>query len=222
MHSKIQHFFSAGRRYKNLHTVTVIAFALLIVEKLMSSMTYADVTGELHFTFSLRVTDLIYIGIYVTVTLLLLLKMKYAYILIPDSLLFGMKLYTIAVSTATLASYEQISLLSELDLIEQLTESFAFALFLTVFFFGKLSHSRKAAIRCPVICLAVLTFCLPTTVAFEALKVFVEESVYHMSLRIELLYFIKGVANEMFLDLPYALLVLLAFFEPKHNAGNKA
>lgn len=218
IYNKIASFLSGGRHYRNLHTATVIMFAFLIFEKLISSMTSADNDGEIYFTFSLGIADLIYVGIYVTVTLLLLLHVKYAFVLIPDSVLFGMKLYTLAASVITLFSYDRITLLSELNLIEQVAEGAAFALFLTVFFCGKLSHNKKFKHHCPIICLGVLAFCLPATIAFEALKVFVEESVYHMSFRVEMLYFIRGVANEMFLDLPYALLVLLTFFEPEHTA----
>ena len=218
IYSKIKSFLSNDRHYRNLHIATVIAFAFLIVEKLISSVTFADNSGEIYFNFALRIADIVYLGIYIAVTLLLLVKAKYKYVLIPDSVLFAMKLYMLLASAATLISYERINLLSELNLIEQMTEGFAFALFLTVFFCGKLSHSKKAKRLCPVICLAVLTFCFPATVVFEAVKVFIEENVYHMSLRMEILYFIKGVANEMFLDLPYALLVLLTFFEPEPTA----
>ena len=217
MYDKIKSYLSKETRQKNLYVVTVCMFVFLVLEKLLSGLSLSSLTADFTLVFSLGLSDVVCLVVYITVTLLLILKVRYKFILLPDSVLFSVKLYALATAVIKLVSAPKIGLLTELSLIESVTEGFFFALFLTVLFIGKLTSNKKAKHTAPVVCLAILALCLPATVAFEVIKVFVEESVYNFPVSVEIFLFAKGVANEIFLDLPYALLVLLMFFVPQKN-----
>ena len=218
MYDRISTFLSKGTRQKNLYTVTVCMFVFLILEKLFSGI----IPGENYLSFSLGPDDLVYVAVYTTVTVLLAVKVRYKFILIPDSVLFCLKINTVISGLINLASVSKVGLITELSLIETLTESIFFSAFLTVLFIGKLiPGAAKFKRLCPLLCLGILTVCFPATVTFEALKIFVEEQYYSFPLHTEIFLFIRAVANEMFLDLPYALLVLLMFFVPHSNLKKK-
>ncbi len=217
MYSKIQKFFEGEKRQRNLYIATVCAFVFLIMEKFTASMTDITLTGGIQVDFSFGIKDLICVCVYVCVSALLLCGVKYKYILIPDSVLFAIKLHILIMSTVELFSVEKIGLLTELTLIETVTESLFFALFLTVLFVGKLTSNARFKRTCPFLCISALAVCLPATVVFEAIKVFVEETYFHLPLSFAFLIFIRNLVNEMCLDLPYALLVMLMFFVPQNK-----
>ena len=184
-------------------------------------MTGIDLTGGIRFDFSFGIKDLLCVCVYVAVSVLLLLRVNHKYILIPDSVLFAIKLHVFISGFFTLIVKEKITLLTELSLIENVTESFFFALFLTVLFIGKLTKSKRFKRICPFLCLGALAICFPATIVFESVKVFIEETYYHLPLSFAVLIFIRNVANEMFLDLPYALLIFLMFFAPQNKTKSE-
>ena len=222
MNKKIENFLAKERRGQILFVLTVCAFGFLIVEKFAASMTNITLDGGIRLDFSFGIKDLICICVYVAVTLLLILRVKYKFILIPDSVLFAIKLHIFIMNAISLFSIEKISMLTELSLIETVTEGFFFALFLTVLFIGKLTSNSSFKKVCPFLCIALLAVCFPATVAFEAIKLFVEDTYYHLSFSFTVLLFIRNVANEIFLDLPYALLVMLMFFVPQKHPSATA
>ncbi len=217
MYGKMQRFFENEKTQRNLYIATVCAFAFLIVEKFATSMTDITMTGGIQVDFSFGIKDLICMCVYVCVSALLLRGVKYKYILIPDSVLFAIKLHILVMSLVNLFSVEKIGLLTELTLIETATESFFFALFLTILFTGKLTSNVRFKKICPFLCIAALAVCLPATIVFEGIKVFVEETYFHLPLSFTVLIFIRNLLNEMCLDLPYALLVMLMFFVPQNK-----
>jgi len=216
MYDRVSAFLSKGRRRKNLYIATVVLFAFLAVEKAFFCLGIGLTMSGLTFSHQPDISDILSLLVYTTVTLLLIAKVKYKYILIPDSLLFCLKLNVLISSIISLTELSRLGLLTELSVIEHLVEAFFFAFFLGILFAGKLvPETSKFKHICPFLCLGTLAVCLPATIAFEAVKVFVEETVYNFSISIEVMWFVNGVLQEMVLDLPYALLVLLMFFSEK-------
>ncbi len=216
MYDKISSFLSKGRHRKNLYIATVVLFAFLAIEKAFFCCGIGLTMSGLTLSHQPNVSDYLSLLVYTTVTALLIAKVKHKYILIPDSLLFCLKLNMLISSVISLTHASRLGLLTELSVIEHLVESLFFALFLGILFTGKLvPETSRFKHICPFLCLGVLAVCLPATVAFEAIKVFVEETVYNFSTKVEVVFFINGVLQEMVLDLPYALLVLLMFFPDK-------
>ncbi len=219
MYDRVSVFLSKGRRRKNLYIVTVVLFAFLAVEKAFFCLGIGLTMSGLTLSHQPDISDVLSLLVYTTVTLLLITKVKYKYILIPDSLLFCLKLNVLISSVISLTEASRLGLLTELSVIEHLVESFFFALFLGILFTGKfVPETSRFKHMCPFLCFAALAVCLPATIAFEAVKVFVEETVYNFSISIEVMWFVNGVLQEMVLDLPYALLVLLMFFSEKKQA----
>lgn len=219
MYDRVSAFLSKGRRRKNLYIATVVLFAFLAVEKAFFCLGIGLTMSGLTFSHQPDISDILSLLVYTTVTLLLIAKVKYKYILIPDSLLFCLKLNVLILSIISLTELSRLGLLTELSVIEHLVEAFFFALFLAILFAGKLvPETSKFKHICPFLCLGTLAVCLPATIAFEAVKVFVEETVYNFSISIEVMWFVNGVLQEMVLDLPYALLVLLMFFPEKKQS----
>ncbi len=216
MHDKVSAFLSKGRHRKNLYISTVVLFAFLALEKAFFCFGIGLTMGGITLSHQPDISDILSLLVYVTVTVLLIAKVKYKYILIPDSLLFCLKLNVLISSIISLTEISKLGLLTEISVIEHLVEALFFALFLAILFAGKLvPETSKFKHICPFLCFAALAVCLPATIAFEAVKVFVEETVYNFSTSVEVIWFVNGVLQEMVLDLPYALLVLLMFFPDK-------
>ena len=221
MYDRVSAFLSKGRRRNNLYIATVVLFAFLAVEKAFFCLGIGLTMSGLTLSHQPDISDILSLLVYTTVMLLLIAKVKYKYILIPDSLLFCLKLNVLISSIISLTELSRLDLLTELSVIEHLVEAFFFALFLAILFAGKLvSETSRFKHMCPFLCFAALAVCLPATIVFEAVKVFVEETVYNFSISIEVMWFVNGVLQEMVLDLPYALLVLLMFFSEKSKAKN--
>lgn len=221
MHDKISSFLSKGRHRKNLYITTVVLFAFLAVEKAFFCLGIGLTMSGLTLSHEPNISDYLSLLVYTTVTALLIAKVKHKYILIPDSLLFCLKLNVLISSIISLSQISRLGLLTELSVIEHFIESLFFALFLGILFTGKLvPETSKFKHICPFLCFAALAVCLPATVAFEAVKVFVEETVYNFSTKLEIMWFVNGVLQEMVLDLPYALLVLLMFFPEKKEMSS--
>ncbi len=208
---RIYSFLEHHNRQKHLNTATFIMFIFLAAEKLISGMTMRLDAGKTFFDFSFSLADIVQLAVYVSMAVLISQKVKHKYLLIPDFVLLGMKLYAAVSGLVALAQLNHSNVLKELSLLETTVESLLFSLFLLSLFAGKLMHTTAAAALCPVICLGVLSFCVPVTVVFEILKLYVEEQMNY-PLHMEIFVFLRGVINETFLDLPYAMLILLVFY----------
>lgn len=214
---RICSFLEHRNRQKHLNTATFIMFIFLALEKFVSGMTMRLDEGKTFFDFTFSLTDVIQLLVYISMVVLISQKVKHKYLLIPDFVLFGIKLYTAVSGLIALSQLHHSNLLQELSLLETTVESLLFAFFLLALFGGKLLPNKRAAAFCPVICLGVLSFCVPVTVVFEILKLYVEEQMNY-PLHMEIFVFLRGVINETFLDLPYAMLILLVFFCHKEKA----
>lgn len=208
---KIAVFLERHNRHRNLNTATFIMFIFLAVEKIISGMTMRYQSGKTFFDFTFSLTDVLQLLIYISMVVLISQKVKHKYLLIPDFVLLCIKLYAAVSGIITLSQLHHSNILKELSVLETTVESLLFALFLLCFFGGKLIHDKHIAPLCPVLCLAILSLCVPVTVVFEVLKLYVEEQMNY-PLHMEIFIFLRGVINETFLDLPYAMLILLVFY----------
>ena len=209
-------FFHNTKNQHNLRIATHIMFLLLVIEKLVTSATAYLSTGELLFSFSLKLTDIICISVYVSVAILLAAEVKYKYLLIPDFFLLFVKLYTVAQNLYRLfAHYETSSLYEKIAALSKVSEGLLFSLFLILLFIGKLIHTRRVYSKnYPFVCMRLLIACFPVTVGFEVLKTVIKAQINADAL----VYFFeltKNILNEAFLDLPYFLLLLLLAFVPE-------
>ena len=208
---RIAAFLGRHNRNRHLNTVTFIMFIFLAIEKAVSGMTMRYEAGKAFFDFTFSLADVLQLLIYISMAVLISQKVKHKYLLIPDFVLLCIKLYAAVSGLVTLLGMHYSNVLNELAVLEKTVESLLFALFLLLLFTGKLSHSVRAASLCPVMCLGVLSLCIPATVVFEILKLYVEEQMNY-PLYMEIFVFLRGLINETFLDLPYAMLILLVFY----------
>ncbi len=211
MNERINGFLSRHNRSRNVNTVTFIMFILLAVEKVASGATMRLADGRTYFDFSFSLSDVLQLLIYISMAVLISQKVNHKYLLFPDFVLFGIKVYAVVTGLITLLGIHYSNVLSELSVLEKTVESILFALFLLFLFVGKLIHRGRLPAVCPLLCLGVLSFCVPITVVFEVLKVMAEEQMNY-PLYAEVFFFLRGVLNETFLDLPYAMLILLVFY----------
>lgn len=208
---KINSFLNCKNRHKHVNTVTFIMFAMLAVEKLMSGTVMVVTDGVTDFDFSFSFTDILQLLIYIAMAVLISQRVNHRYLLIPDFVLLCIKLYAAVSGIITLSGVHYSNLLSELTVLEKTVESILFSLFLLSLFSGKLLHFRRVKSVCPLLCLVFLSLCVPVTVVFEVLK-FGAEQQMNYPLQLEVFIFLRGVINEIFLDLPYAMLILLVFY----------
>lgn len=209
-------FFHNAKNQHNLRVATFITFLLLVVEKLLSGATAIVNSGQISFTFTVKISDVICILVYFTVAILLAANVKYKYLLIPDFFLLGVKLYVGTVNIYKLivlhgvsTPYEKISALSKAS------ECLLFSLFLILLFIGKLIHTRRVYSKnYPFVCMRLLIACFPITVGFEIAKAWLQT---HINADTFVVFFelTKNILNEAFLDLPYFLLLLLLAFVPE-------
>ncbi len=208
---RINSFLHSRNRDKHINTVTFMMFVFLAAEKLASGASMRLEGGKTFFDFSFSLADVMQLLIYISMAVLISQKVNHKYLLIPDFVLLGLKLYAAVTGLITLLGVHYTNVLSELSVLEKTVESILFAMFLLFLFAGKLIHTDRAAAVCPLLCLGVLSFCVPVTFVFEILKLYVEEQMNY-PLHMEIFIFLKGVLNETFLDLPYAMLILLVFY----------
>ncbi|MBQ3603659.1 MAG: hypothetical protein IJA02_07455 [Clostridia bacterium] len=208
---KINAFVHRRGRDKHLNTATFIMFIFLAAEKIASGASLRLYAGKTYFDFTFSLTDIVQLLIYISMAVLISQKVKHKYLLVPDFVLLCIKLYAAVSGLITLSGMHHSNVLSELTVLEKTVESLLFAFFLLALFAGKLLHHKRVAEYCPVICLGVLSFCVPVTVVFEILKLYVEEQMNY-PLHMEIFIFLRGLINETFLDLPYAMLILLVFY----------
>lgn len=215
---RVINYFSDEKKHHVLWAATLSMFVFLLVEKMMSGFSMLYEKGNVNFSFSMHVTDLLCVAVYLTMVVLISVNVRYKYLLIPDGVLFSVKLFIFASGLVRLATHRVNGELPELSVIEETVENLLFVSFLCVFFAGKLLKAeRKNVDKIPIICLFVLLFSFVVTVGFEIVKITVEVEAYHYPTVVIAFNFLKGVLNEAFLDLPYILLTLLVYYTPKKH-----
>ncbi len=214
--SKLTKLFHSRERQHQLWLWTCWMFVFLAVEKVLAGAVAAYENGMLHFSFSLKDVDIVCIAVYATVAVLIARRVKYMYLLFPDFVLFGVKIYTAA--TAIFALIKGVSTSVEmLAAWETATESVLFALFLLVLFAGKLGHPHgRVARRYPLHCARLLIACFAVTVLFEAAKCVVAVELHEYP-TVVAFNFVKGVLGETLLDAPYYLLLTMLCFVPQRR-----
>ncbi len=217
IHSKLTALFHDTKRQHRLWLWTVWMFVFLAVEKVLAGAVVTYEARALHVTFSLSEISLICVAVYTAMAILLALRVKYIYLLFPDFVLFGVKLYTVAVSCYSLI-FASLGAVEVLSAVEAAVESVLFSLFLFVLFAGKLGHPHgRMARRYPLYCMRLLLCCFAETLVFEIVKCIVATELHQYPLVVAFNFF-KGVAGEALLDVPYYLLIsLLCFVPQKHG-----
>lgn len=218
MHGRFTLYYSDSR-HRTIHKyATFFMFVALAVESLIDYAEAFYYEGDLVFRISLEPDKIAFTLIYFTVALLIGLKVRYKFLLIPDFFLLLLKLYTAVKALLSLISFEGFSLLEPecCALAETFTENLLFSLFLIVLFTGKLSHlAQKAHDRLPFLCLLTLAVCIPFTLFFESVSFVQQLITAENTTALSLFNFVRGILNEFFLDMPYALLIILLFFIPE-------
>ncbi len=223
LNDKIKRYYSKIKRQRIHKYATFFMFIMLAVESLI---TYADAfyyQGDLVFRIHLDPFKIAATVIYISVAVLIGMKVRYKLLLIPDFFLLILKLCTAVKSILSLSEASELSFFAahNSDLLESAVESLLFSLFLITLFIGKLSHpSDKIREKIPFVCLGVLAACFPFTLAFEIIKAVGEALSTDSTTALLLFNFTRGIMNEAFLDLPYALLILLVFFIPERKRAS--
>lgn len=211
--SKLTALFCDSARQERLRLWTLWMFVFLAAEKVPAGAAAVYENGQVHFSFSLGVADLLCIAVYTAVAILIAVAVPYIWLLLPDVVLFGVKGYAAAEAIFTLLQ-GNLSVSDTLTAVETAAESVLFLLFLGVLFAGKLGHHHsRIGRRYPLYCMRLLVACFPVTVLFEVAKCAVAAGM-HRQWFVVLFDFTKGVLNEAVLDVPYYLLILMLCFVP--------
>lgn len=214
LRSKLTELFHSKERQRQLWQWTRWMFVFLAVEKVLAGAVAVYENRQLHFAFSLHDIDLVCIAVYTAVAILITLRVRYVYLLFPDFVLFGVKIYTAVTAVITLIK-GGLMLPETLAAWEAAAESVLFALFLAVLFAGKLGHPHgRAARRYPLYCARLLIACFIVTVLFEAVQCVVAVELHRYPF-VVVFNFIKGVLGETLLDAPYYLLLTMLCFVPQ-------
>lgn len=218
--SKLTALLHSKERQHLLWQWTRWMFVFLAVEKVLSGAVAVYEERHLHFTFSLSDIDLICIAVYTAVAILVTLRVRYTYLLFPDFVLFGVKLYTAVTAVLALVKGGMIAT-DTLAAVETAVESVLFAAFLAVLFWGKLSHKHgRITRRYPLYCARLLIACFIVTVLFEAVKCVVAVELHQYPFVVAF-NFVKGVLGETLLDAPYYLLLTMLCFVPQKHEKAK-
>lgn len=217
--------YYSGISHQRIHKyATFFMFVMLAAESLIYYVEAFYYEGDLVFRIHIEPLKIASTIIYLAVAILIGMKVQYKLLLIPDFFLLCIKLYTAAESFIQLSQLDSFSLSDTgcADLLEKGTESALFSLFLIVLFTGKLTHPRQEIYeKLPFICFAALAACFPFTLFFEVIKLLNEASVTEHTTALIVFSFTRGILNEIFLDLPYAMLIILVFFIPERKRHHK-
>lgn len=214
------YFQNEHNRHKH-SVITFLGFLFLAFETVFSGTVATYSGGHVVFTMSLSVVQLVCIGIYVATASLVAVSAGYRYLVIPDMLLLAVKIYMVFAGGISLWNLGGKELLTEIGLVEKVVESLLFSLFLAVMLAGKMTKRKAPEFykRAPFVCLIILAVCFPFTAVFEVVRLATALGEYNQHIIIAVFNFVKGVINEMFLDVPYALLVLLIYFVPEKSVA---
>lgn len=217
-HKRGHLFFHNEKHQHNLRVATFIMFLSLVVERLIYNADISYNSGNITAFLSIKPADCMCILVYFSVSILLALKVKYAYLLIPDFFLLGVKLYTAGASiykvTALYTHYSEYEIFTYFS---KAVESILFSLFLILLFIGKLCHTKRSySKRYPFVCMHLLIACFPVTVVFEIIKAIIAYNGHYNPI-VTLIQLAGNVVQEAFLDLPYLLLLMLLAFVPQNR-----
>jgi len=220
MNKALKGYYSKIRHQRVHKYATFFMFIMLALESLLYYAEAFYYEGALVFRIQLEPLKFASTLIYISVAILIGIKVRYRFLLIPDFFLLCIKLFTAVKSFASLAHLEGLSINNTecTDLLEKGTEAALFSLFLIVLFCGKLTHPKEEIYeKLPFICLGTLAACFPFTLFFEIIKALSEMSLTDNTTALVFFNFSRGVLNEIFLDMPYAFLIVLVFFIPERK-----
>ncbi len=217
----LKEYFQEGHNCHKHSVVTFFGFLFLAFETVFSGTVATYSGGHVTFTMSLSVAQLICIGIYFATAFLVTVSAGYKYLVIPDVLLLAVKLYAVFVGGVSLWDLGGKELLAEIALVEKVVESLLFSVFLAIMLAGKMAKKKAPRFykNAPFVCLIILAVCFPFTAVFEIIRLTTALGAYQQHIAIAIFNFVKGVINEIFLDIPYALLVLLIYFVPEKSVA---
>ncbi len=208
----ISQYLSQGSRAKNLRHFTAFMFFALTVEKLLAGENFIYKNGHIEAFYTIDALDLVCVLVYFSTALLLLAEVRNKVLLLPDSMLLGVKILYVFYCVTVLAGRRELTGIEVFTYIENIAEGLSFAAFLVILFVGKLQRTDNKFHKIyPYICLALLGFCFVVTLGFEICKLFIAVD-EHLNQAVTLINFAKSVISEAFLDLPYFLLTLSVCF----------
>ncbi len=212
-------WFSKGNRHKNLTYITAVFFILLVAEKFTECIASGFWQGISGFSVTMTFGDFFSIFVYSAMVVLIFLKVDYKYLLIPDGLLFLSKFIHVIEGFDHLFPLENNDILMQITAIEEIVDNFLFMVFLMIFFSGKLIKHLAGYVKflIPYVCILSLILTFPTTVVLETIKVLIEAQFYAYPMSVMTFNFVKAVSTEIFLDIPYFLLVLMVYKKPHHR-----
>ena len=212
-------WLAKGNRHKILTYITAIFFIILVTEKITECVSAEFWQGVSGFNLQMSFGDLFGILIYSAMTILIIAKADYKYLLIPDGLLFLSKFIHVIEGFDHLFPLTESDILTKITAIEEIVDNFLFMVFLIIFFSGKLFRNLAGYIKflIPYVCVISLVMIFPTTVVIETIKVLIEAEFYSYPISVMTFNFIKAVSKEIFLDIPYFLLVLMVYYKPKKH-----
>lgn len=116
---RINRFVHSRNRDKHINTVTFVMFVFLAVEKVASGASMWLEGGKTFFDFSFSLSDVIQLLIYISMAVLISRKVNHKYLLIPDFVLLGIKLYAAVTGLITLLGVHYSNVLGELSVLEK-------------------------------------------------------------------------------------------------------
>lgn len=210
----ISQYLSQKNRTRHLKLLTVFAFFALTAEKLLAGETFTYSNGHIEAYYTINSLDLVCMLVYFSTAVLLLAEVRNKVLLLPDSMLLGVKLLHVFYCVFALLSPRVLTRIEIFTYIENVAEGLSFAAFLIILFAGKLQKKdNKFHKTYPYICIMLLGFCFVVTLGFEIGKLFVAAE-EHINATLSTINFAKNVINEAFLDMPYFLLTLSVCFAP--------
>ncbi len=205
-------YFSTSEQQRRLRRAVMIMFFALAFEKLLSGVDMKIENGAAVLYPAITFLDMVCVAIYLSTALLISRKVPYSRLVIPDFFLLGVKLWVIVSETVFLITKTGASALDRFSAVEHVTEAVLFAAFLVCMFTGELSHGKRLP-NFANVCMNLLMVCLPVTVLMEAAKVFIANEA-RINEFIVGFHFVRDVLGEMFLDVPYFMLILMVSLVP--------
>lgn len=212
----IKEYFEKGTRHKTLTKVTAFMFLLLAAERIIGGISALFMQETELFATNMTFTDVLSVLIYFSMSVLIISKTDYKYLLIPDALLLFIKFIHVVEGFSDLFPIGDNDILTKITAVEEIAENLLFIVFLAIFFSGKLLKKMHGKTRffIPYVCIIALIFTFPTTVVLETVKILIEAEYFSFSAKTMAFNFIINITNEIFLDLPYFMLVLMVYFKP--------
>lgn len=212
----IKEYFAKGTRHRTLTKATSFMFLLLAAERIIGGISALFMQDTEFFTINMTFTDILCVLIYFSMAVLIIRKTDYKYLLIPDALLLFIKFIHVVEGFADLFPLGDNDILTKITAVEEIAENLLFIVFLIIFFSGKLLRKMhgKTKVFIPYVCIIALIFTFPTTVVLETVKILIEAEFFGFPVKTMTFNFLINISNEIFLDLPYFMLVLMVYFKP--------